>query len=204
MATNVGASFSPNADRLQRRPLLTKPIRMGKHADAATCFQDLPNPNPDPCQSAYKYWRNNWAVKLVIQIAKGKLYRILRGTYKTASPWPPSFLCYQIYIFQRFLRRSRRWSATYLTTRTAEEVNIRQAVSRQKGEEEGRGGVPSKMDKKELGIRRRKPLRKEDQGEVSRNWTMRSCTRKAGSKRRRRSWTRSRTCGFTWWRAGGV
>ncbi len=132
--------------------------------------------------------------KLVIQIAKGKLYRILRGTYKTASPWPPSFLCYQIYIFQRFLRRSRRWSATYLTTRTAEEVNIRQAVSRQKGEEEGRGGVPSKMDKKELGIRRRKPLRKEDQGEVSRNWTMRSCTRKAGSKGRRRSWTRARTC----------
>ena len=142
--------------------------------------------------------------KVIIQIAKGKFYRILRGTYKTASPWPPSFLCYQIYIFQRFLRRSRRWSATYLTTRTAEEVNIRQAVSRQKGEEEGRGGVPSKMDKKELGILRRKPLRKGDQGEVSRNWTMRSCTRKAGSKGRRRSWTRARTCGFTWWRAGGV
>ena len=29
VATNVGASFSPNADRLQRRPLITKPNRMG-------------------------------------------------------------------------------------------------------------------------------------------------------------------------------
>ena len=140
--------------------------------------------------------------KVVIQIAKGKFYRILRGTYKTASPWPPSFLCYQIYIFQRFLRRSRRWSATYLTTRTAEEVNIRQAVSRQKGEEEGRGGLRSKIDKKELRKLDWKPLRrmriKEEQGEVLRKLTMPSCTRKAGSKGSQRSWTRVRPCGWTW------
>ena len=140
--------------------------------------------------------------KIIIQIAKGKLYRILRGTYKTASPWPLSFLCYQIYIFQRFLRRSTGWSATYLTTRTVEEGNTRQAVSRRKEEERGRGGRQSKMENKELGILYRKPLRritnKEDQGEVLRKSTMRSCTRKAGSKGRQRSWTRVRPCGWTW------
>ena len=51
----VVASRPPNADRLQRRPLITKPNRMGQPADAATCFQYLANPNPNPCQSAYKY-----------------------------------------------------------------------------------------------------------------------------------------------------
>ena len=140
--------------------------------------------------------------KIIIQIAKGKLYRILRGTYKTASPWPPSFLCYQIYIFQRFSRRSSRWSATYHTTRTVEVVSIRQAVSRRKEDERQRGGRHNKMENEELGILYRKPLRrirnKEDQGEVWRNWTMRSCTRKAWSKGRQRSWTRARTVAWTW------
>ena len=140
--------------------------------------------------------------KIIIQIAKGKLYRILRGTYKTASPWPLSFLCYQIYIFQRFSRRSSRWSATYHTTRTVEVVSIRQAVSRRKEDERQRGGRHNKMEKEELGILNRRPLRrirnKEDQGEVWWNWTMRSCTRKGLSKGRQRSWTRARKGAWTW------
>ena len=32
-------------------------------------------------------------------------YGILRGRYQTAAPWPPSFLFYQIYIFQRLIRK---------------------------------------------------------------------------------------------------
>ena len=35
------------------------------------------------------------------------MLRPRRGRYQTAAPWPPSFLFYQIYIFQRLNRRRK-------------------------------------------------------------------------------------------------
>ena len=72
VATNVGASRSPNADRLQRRPLITKPNLMGQPGDAGTCFHKLPNQNPTPASRLKNIEETTEQWKPSIQIAKGK------------------------------------------------------------------------------------------------------------------------------------